>query len=100
MGSSAPAEAGHELAPHPAGVLGPGERVSLAARGGPTRLLLLAARPLNEPVVQYGPFVMNSRSEIEQALADYQAGLADAPHAFVVGYKGITVPQVTELRLI
>jgi len=36
--------------------------------------LLLAARPLREPVVQYGPFVMNTREEIEQALADYRDG--------------------------
>jgi redox-sensitive bicupin YhaK (pirin superfamily) len=43
-------------------------------RQWPARLLLLAARPLGEPVVQYGPFVMTSREEIEQALADYQAG--------------------------
>lgn len=39
-----------------------------------------------------------SRTQKESMLADYQAGLAEAPHAFVVGYKGITVPQVTELR--
>ena len=32
------------------------------------------ARPLREPVVQYGPFVMNTREEIEQALADYRDG--------------------------
>ena len=38
------------------------------------RFLLLAARPLGEPIVQYGPFVMNTRAEIEQAVADYQAG--------------------------
>jgi redox-sensitive bicupin YhaK (pirin superfamily) len=37
-------------------------------------VLLLAARPLGEPVVQYGPFVMNTREEIEQALDDYRAG--------------------------
>jgi len=36
------------------------------------RFLLLAAKPLREPVVQYGPFVMNTREEIEQALADYR----------------------------
>ena len=36
--------------------------------------LLLAARPLREPVVQYGPFVMNTRDEIEQAIHDYQNG--------------------------
>ena len=37
-------------------------------------LLVLAARPLGEPVVQYGPFVMNTREEIEQALDDYRTG--------------------------
>lgn len=48
----------------------------LRARAGETgaRFLLLAARPLREPVVQYGPFVMNTREEIEQALADYRDG--------------------------
>lgn len=39
-----------------------------------TRLLLLAGRPLNEPIVQHGPFVMNSRQEIDQAIMDFQQG--------------------------
>jgi redox-sensitive bicupin YhaK (pirin superfamily) len=38
------------------------------------RFLLLAGKPLNEPIVQYGPFVMNTREEIEQAVSDYQGG--------------------------
>jgi len=47
-------------------------RVQAGAEG--VRFLLLAAKPLREPVVQYGPFVMNTREEIEQALADYRSG--------------------------
>lgn len=39
-----------------------------------SRIILLAGVPLNEPVVQYGPFVMNSQEEIEQALRDYSSG--------------------------
>ncbi|MDD1508468.1 pirin family protein [Pseudomonas sp. CNPSo 3701] len=37
-------------------------------------VLLIAGKPLNEPIVQYGPFVMNSREEIEQALRDFRDG--------------------------
>lgn len=66
-GKSAPAQA--------ALVLGPGERLSLQAGPQGARLILLAGKPLREPVVQYGPFVMNSREEIEQALRDYQNGV-------------------------
>jgi hypothetical protein len=62
------------LATHDAGLLSPGERLEVRAEGGPAAFLLLAARPLHEPVVQYGPFVMNSREEIEQAIHDYQNG--------------------------
>ena len=40
----------------------------------PTRALLIAGRPLNEPIVQYGPFVMNTKEEIFQAVQDFQAG--------------------------
>jgi redox-sensitive bicupin YhaK (pirin superfamily) len=39
-----------------------------------TRALLIAGAPLNEPIAQYGPFVMNTTGEIHQAVADYQAG--------------------------
>ena len=47
--------------------------VSLTASAG-TRVLVLSGKPLREPIVHYGPFVMNTREEIEQALQDYQAG--------------------------
>jgi len=57
-----------------AGVLSDGDSVRVQAGAEGARLLLLAARPLREPVVQYGPFVMNTREEIEQALADYRDG--------------------------
>jgi redox-sensitive bicupin YhaK (pirin superfamily) len=40
----------------------------------PTRALLIAGQPLREPIVQYGPFVMNSQAEIFQAIHDYNAG--------------------------
>ena len=68
------------LLPHrSAGLLSDGDRVVVTA--GPTggNALLLAGRPLRERVVQYGPFVMNTREEIEQAVLDYQRGQLVAP---------------------
>lgn len=46
--------------------------VELVAGDGECEILLLQGRPIDEPVVQYGPFVMNSRNEIQRAIADYQ----------------------------
>ena len=46
----------------------------VAAAEKPMRALLYAGRPLREPVVARGPFVMNTEAEIEQAYADYRAG--------------------------
>jgi quercetin 2,3-dioxygenase len=53
------------------GVLSDGDAVALQARED-SALMLLAARPIGEPIVQYGPFVMNTQGEIEQALQDYR----------------------------
>ena len=59
-------------------VLSDGERLSASAGETAARFLLLAARPLREPIARYGPFVMNTREEIEQALRDYQSGALTA----------------------
>ncbi len=48
--------------------------VTIGAGKRPLRVLLYAGRPLREPVVARGPFVMNTEAEIEQAYADYRAG--------------------------
>ena len=64
---------GTEINAHQAAVLVNGDQITVTAQSD-ARFLLLAAQPLNEPVVQYGPFVMNTREEIEQAVLDYQTG--------------------------
>jgi redox-sensitive bicupin YhaK (pirin superfamily) len=46
--------------------------VSIAATNGPVEILLLQGKPIGEPVAQHGPFVMNTRAELEQAFADYR----------------------------
>jgi redox-sensitive bicupin YhaK (pirin superfamily) len=51
--------------------LGEHGEVRLSSRTG-ARVLLIAGKPLGEPIVQYGPFVMNTREEIEQALRDFR----------------------------
>jgi redox-sensitive bicupin YhaK (pirin superfamily) len=56
------------------GVLGPGDEIHLSAQGEGARFLLVAGRTIGEPVARYGPFVMNTREEIMQAIRDMQEG--------------------------
>ncbi|MBI2218670.1 MAG: pirin family protein [Candidatus Rokubacteria bacterium] len=69
-----PAESGRALRAGQLALLGEGERLGVATGGVAARFLLVAARPLGEPVARYGPFVMNTREEIAQAVQDYQQG--------------------------
>ena len=68
-GSSARTLATREL-----GALSPGSEVEIVAGDAPARALLIAGRPLREPIAKYGPFVMNTEAEIYQAVADLRAG--------------------------
>jgi len=66
---------GGATVPHrAAGVLTDGGAISIRAGNEGAQLLILAGKPIGEPVVQHGPFVMNSREEIEQAMWDYRDG--------------------------
>jgi hypothetical protein len=62
------------LPKHTLAVLGAGDTVRISASGGGARLILVSGRPIGEPIEQYGPFVMNSEAEIQQAMADYRDG--------------------------
>ena len=55
-------------------VLGGGDTFAVRAGDGGARLILVAGRPLREPVARYGPFVMNTKEEIMQAFVDFEAG--------------------------
>jgi redox-sensitive bicupin YhaK (pirin superfamily) len=55
-------------------VLGPGEALRVEAENEGSRFILVAGRPLREPIAKYGPFVMTSREEIIQAIDDFREG--------------------------
>ncbi len=73
------ANAGTTVGDGELGVLGPGNLVRLRAGSDGARLILVAGRPLNEPVARYGPFVMNTQDEILQAIRDYNEGTFSRP---------------------
>jgi len=63
------------VVPHPRlVVLGDGDEVRVTTGEGPARFLLVSGKPLHEPIARYGPFVMNTRAEIEKALEDLRLG--------------------------
>lgn len=73
------------LPTHTLAVLAAGDEVEIVAGSAGARLILVSGRPIGEPVVQYGPFVMNTREEIEQAMRDYRDGTLVRAKASVHG---------------
>jgi quercetin 2,3-dioxygenase len=66
-----------EVSTGQAGLLASGDVVDIANRADASddaEILLLSGKPLNEPVARYGPFVMNTREQIDEAFRDYQSG--------------------------
>ena len=72
--SIGPAGSAREVPARSAALLSEGDSIEVNAGKEGSRFLVIAGRPLAEPVVQYGPFVMNTKEEIEQAVRDYQEG--------------------------
>jgi redox-sensitive bicupin YhaK (pirin superfamily) len=66
---------GQKLEPGPMAILANrGDGIAVTGGAAGARLLLVAGRPLGEPIAQYGPFVMNSNREIFEAVEDFRAG--------------------------
>ncbi len=63
---------GNSIATNGAAVLTQGNQITISAPIEASRMLLIAGKPIGEPIAQYGPFVMNTMEEIEQAIRDYQ----------------------------
>lgn len=66
---------GTRLPRQQAAVLSNGDVVNVTSTDKEARFLLIAGKPLNEPIAQRGPFVMNTQDEIRQAISDYQNGV-------------------------
>jgi redox-sensitive bicupin YhaK (pirin superfamily) len=63
---------GREIGSHRSAALDPSQGITIRNGDGESRVLLLQGRPIEEPVAQYGPFVMNTEAEIRKAFADYR----------------------------
>ena len=63
---------GQEIGSYRSAALDPSHRIEIRNGDGESRILLLQGRPIEEPVVQYGPFVMNTEAQIRQAFSDYR----------------------------
>jgi hypothetical protein len=63
-----------ELPQHSLAVLGAGDEIRVTAGPQGARFICVAGKPIGEAIVQHGPFVMNTREEIEQAFREYQSG--------------------------
>ncbi|MDH5185041.1 MAG: pirin family protein, partial [Gammaproteobacteria bacterium] len=63
-----------ELPQHTFAVLGEGDTLQISAKDKAVRFIMVVGKPIGEPIVQYGPFVMNTTEEIHQAMNDYQDG--------------------------
>jgi redox-sensitive bicupin YhaK (pirin superfamily) len=69
---------GTEISARQVAVLGAGDEVAFSSGQG-ADVVLVAGRPIGEPVARGGPFVMNTRQEVLQAFRDYQEGRFGAP---------------------